>query len=61
MVTGAHLHYEFIYNGVHRNPRTVSLPKSKPLPSDVMPEFIAYSSPLLTRLTDLKADLIAQH
>ncbi len=61
MVTGAHLHYEFIYNGVHRNPRTVSLPKSKPLPSDVMPEFITYSSPLLTRLSDLETDLIAQN
>ena len=59
--TASHLHYEFIYNGVHRNPRTVSLPKSKPLPSDVMPEFLTYSSPLLSRLSDLKADLIAQN
>lgn len=57
--TAPHLHYEFIYNGVHRNPRTVSLPKSKPLPDDVMPEFLTYSSPILTRLSDLKADLIA--
>ena len=30
-VTGAHLHYEFLVNGVHRNPRTVKLPKSRPL------------------------------
>ncbi len=59
--TAPHLHYEFIYNGVHRNPRTVSLPKSKPLPSDVMPDFLTYSSPLLSRLTDLKTDLIAQN
>ena len=58
--TAPHLHYEFIYNGVHRNPRTVSLPKSKPLPSDVMPEFLTYSSPLLTRLSVQKAELIAQ-
>ena len=61
MVTGAHLHYEFIYNGVHRNPSTVSLPKSKPLPDDVMPEFLAYSNPLLSRLGDLNTDLIAQN
>jgi len=59
--TAPHLHYEFIYKGVHRNPKTVSLPKSKPLPSDVMPEFLTYSSPLLARLGDLKADLIAQN
>tara|TARA_B100001094_G_scaffold333468_1_gene413022 strand:- start:10392 stop:11747 length:1356 start_codon:yes stop_codon:yes gene_type:complete len=29
--TGPHLHYEFIVNGRHRNPRTVRLPKSKPI------------------------------
>lgn len=56
-----HLHYEFIYNGVHRNPRTVSLPKSKPLPSDIMPEFLAYATPLLSRLTDLKENLLAKN
>ena len=29
--TGPHLHYEFIFNGVHRNPRTIldKLPKAK--------------------------------
>jgi murein DD-endopeptidase MepM/ murein hydrolase activator NlpD len=33
--TGPHLHYEFLVNGVHRNPRTVHkiLPKAKSLPS----------------------------
>ncbi|MCX7553496.1 peptidoglycan DD-metalloendopeptidase family protein [Marinicella sp. S1101] len=61
MVTGAHLHYEFIYNGVHRNPRTVSLPKSKPLPDTVMPEFLTYSTPLLSRLSDLKEQLVAMN
>ena len=34
MATGPHLHYEFIVNGVHRNPRTIlnKLPKAKSLP-----------------------------
>ncbi len=56
-----HLHYEFIYNGVHRNPRTVPLPKSKPLPDNVMPEFLAYAKPLLSRLSDLKENLVANN
>ena len=31
--TGPHLHYEFLVNGVHQNPRTVELPKAKPIPA----------------------------
>ncbi len=58
--TAPHLHYEFIYNGVHRNPRTVQLPKSKPLPDQVMPDFLTYSKPLLSQLSDLKTLLVAQ-
>jgi len=58
--TAPHLHYEFIYNGVHRNPRTVQLPKSEPLPDNLMPDFLSYSQPLLARLNDLKDRLVAQ-
>lgn len=38
-VTGAHLHYEFLVNGVHRNPKTVKLPKSEPLPRSELTKF----------------------
>ena len=38
-VTGAHLHYEFLVNGVHRNPKTVKLPKSEPLPRSELAKF----------------------
>ena len=38
-VTGAHLHYEFLVNGVHRNPKTVKLPKSEPLPRSELVKF----------------------
>ena len=36
--TGPHLHYEFLMNGVHRNPRTIhkKLPKAKVLPEAEM-------------------------
>ena len=39
--TGPHLHYEFLMNGVHRNPRTIhkKLPKAKSLASSEMPRF----------------------
>ena len=39
--TGPHLHYEFLMNGVHRNPRTIhkKLPKAKSLPAAEMPMF----------------------
>ncbi len=38
-VTGAHLHYEFLVNGVHKNPRTVKLPESKSLSGQKKAEF----------------------
>jgi murein DD-endopeptidase MepM/ murein hydrolase activator NlpD len=39
--TGPHLHYEFLVNGVHRNPRTIykDLPKAKKLPENEMERF----------------------
>ena len=40
-VTGPHLHYEFLVDGVHRNPRTVELPAAESLPGDEMPAFNA--------------------
>ncbi|MCB1845313.1 MAG: peptidoglycan DD-metalloendopeptidase family protein [Halioglobus sp.] len=39
--TGPHLHYEFLVNGVHRDPRTIhkQLPKAKTLPTGELPQF----------------------
>ena len=50
MVTGPHLHYEFVVNGVHRNPRTVSLPKAKPIAKSEKSRFVQETAPWLTQL-----------
>lgn len=54
-VTGAHLHYEFVVNGVHRNPRTVPLPKAEPLLDEKLARFQAEAAPLQNRLGRLES------
>jgi murein DD-endopeptidase MepM/ murein hydrolase activator NlpD len=52
--TGPHLHYEFLVNGVHQNPRTVKLPNSMPIPAKELPRFNDRAKPLLALLEDYK-------
>lgn len=59
--TAPHLHYEFLVNGAHRNPRTVPLPKADPLDGLQLAAFKAVSAPLLTQLSRLNsADMFAK-
>jgi len=55
MAQGPHLHYEFLLNGVHRNPRTVSLPKADPLGKEQMTEFQRQAAPVLSQLSRLES------
>ena len=48
--TGPHLHYEFLVNGVHRNPRTVALPQAKPIKKQERIKFDRDTSPLIAQL-----------
>lgn len=59
LAAGPHLHYEFLVNGVHRNPRTVSLPKANPISGKEKDNFIAFASQRLTQLNHNKQLLLA--
>lgn len=45
-----HLHYEFVVNGVHRNPRTVKLPQAQPVAKSEKARFTNETRPWLTQL-----------
>ncbi len=49
-VTGAHLHYEFVVGGVHRNPRTVKLPQADPLQGVAKVKFANNAKQLIAQL-----------
>jgi murein DD-endopeptidase MepM/ murein hydrolase activator NlpD len=59
MSEASHLHYEFLLNGVHRNPRTVKLPDAKPINKKYKAEFSALSSQRLLELSGSRQALLA--
>jgi murein DD-endopeptidase MepM/ murein hydrolase activator NlpD len=50
LATGPHLHYEYIVDGVHKNPQTVHLAGAEPLSAELLKKFRVTSSPLLANL-----------
>ena len=61
MVTGAHLHYEFLVDGVHRNPKTVDLPKADPIKSSQRARFMEIAQSKITLLDNHKRILLAKN
>ena len=59
-VTGAHLHYEFLVSGVHRNPRTVKLPQATPLQGAEKNQFTAQAQQILAQLSSNERVLLAK-
>lgn len=57
--TGPHLHYEYLVNGIHKNPRTVPLPEAIPISEPYRLEFQSRSGSLLARLDRVADSAIA--
>jgi len=48
--TGPHLHYEFLVNGSHKNPRNLDLPPSDPVKKSEFDRFYRITKPLIAKL-----------
>lgn len=59
-VTGAHLHYEFLVSGVHRNPRTVKLPQATPLQGQEKQLFSQQAQQIIAQLVTKERVLLAK-
>ncbi|MFT7654843.1 MAG: murein DD-endopeptidase MepM/ murein hydrolase activator NlpD [Candidatus Azotimanducaceae bacterium] len=55
--TAPHLHYEFLVNGVHKNPRTVSLPDARPINANEMPRFQEHTQTYAALLDNYKSQV----
>ncbi|MEV3836290.1 peptidoglycan DD-metalloendopeptidase family protein [Aeromonas allosaccharophila] len=49
-VTGPHLHYEFVVGGIHKNPRTLTLPQAETLSGRELANFRKLAMPQLAKL-----------
>ncbi len=56
LATGPHLHYEYLIDGVHKNPQTVHLPGAEPLRAELLQQFKLATAPLLSSLDPAPRD-----
>jgi murein DD-endopeptidase MepM/ murein hydrolase activator NlpD len=58
LATGPHLHYEFLVNGVHRNPRTVKFPMAESIAKKHMASFQTQTAPVMASLAANKSNYL---
>ncbi len=58
LATGPHLHYEYLVNGVHKNPQTVQLAGAEPLRAAALQKFRSAVAPLLADLPAQTAPIL---
>ncbi|WJG08894.1 peptidoglycan DD-metalloendopeptidase family protein [Aliiglaciecola sp. LCG003] len=61
LAAGPHLHYEFLVDGVHRNPRTVALPQAKPIAKDEAQAFAKIAAKRVEQLGNTKRIMLAMN
>jgi murein DD-endopeptidase MepM/ murein hydrolase activator NlpD len=61
LASGPHLHYEFLVDGVHRNPRTVNLPKALPIAKKESIKFSDIAEVRLQQLNNNKRIMLAMN
>lgn len=61
LASGPHLHYEFLVDGVHRNPRTVDLPKAQPIAKKEKNKFTDIAANRLQQLNNNKRIMLAMN
>ena len=61
MSQAPHLHYEFLLNGVHRNPRTVKLPDAQPIAKKYKSEFDLIAAQRIKELSGSKQVLLTMN
>ena len=54
--TGPHLHYEFLVNGKHQNPKTVNLPRAETLKGDELEQFSRHADEVFNLMASFRTN-----
>ncbi|MDX1270103.1 MAG: M23 family metallopeptidase, partial [Oceanisphaera sp.] len=60
-VTGPHLHYEFLVNGVHKDPKSVDLPQAAFLSRGELAKFRPRADKLMAQLSKVSEVMLANN